>query len=193
MSSTSDESQNGNGASTEGHTSSGEPAEDPTAASPPAPPDPATEVADLKRANVELHDRLLRTAADFENWKKRVKKEVDDAGLRSRETILRELLPVLDNLERALQHAAADDPLSVGVSMVVKQMLSTLEKFGVTRFSAVGQPFDPNMHEAIQQVETSEHPPGTVATEFASGYQSGGKLLRAAMVGVAKAPTAPQA
>ena len=70
-----------------------------------------------------------------------------------------------------------------------KILLQALEKFGVVRFAAVGKPFDPSLHDAIQQVETAEHPPGTVAQEFASGYMIGPRLLRPAMVAVAKAPT----
>jgi molecular chaperone GrpE len=140
----------------------------------------------------ELHDRLLRTAAEFENFKKRTKKEVDESMQKGREQMLKEVLPVIDNLERALKHAPGphDDPLVKGVAMVEKQLLQALEKFGVTRFSALGQPFDPNMHDAIQQVETSEHPAGTVAQEYSSGYLSNGKLLRPAMVAVAKKPEA---
>jgi molecular chaperone GrpE len=150
----------------------------------------AQKLAEEKR---ELHDRLLRTAADFENWKKRAKKESDEAAQRGREALLKELLTVLDNLERALKHAAPDDPLAKGVQMVEKQFLGALEKFGITRFSAAGQPFDPSMHDAIQQVETAEVAPGTVAQEFAKGYLSNGKLLRPAMVAVAKAPPQPSA
>jgi molecular chaperone GrpE len=149
---------------------------------------PEEELAKLKQANDELKDRLLRTAAEFDNWKKRAKKEADEAGARGRESLLKELLPVIDNLERALKHASADDPLATGVRMVEKQLLSALEKFGVTRFSALGQPFDPNMHDAIQQVESADLAPGTVAQEFASGYLTNGRLLRPAMVAVAKAP-----
>ncbi len=149
----------------------------------------------LEKEKRELHDRLLRTAADFENFKKRSKKEADEASTRGREQLLKELLPALDNLERALKHAPAGDPLAVGVQQTEKQLLQALEKFGVVRFSAVGKPFDPSLHDAIQQVETSEYPPGTVAQEFASGYMLGQRLLRAAMVAVAKAPateTPPQ-
>jgi molecular chaperone GrpE len=102
---------------------------------------------------------------------------------------LKELLPALDNLERALKHAPEGDPLAVGVKQTEKQLLQALERFGVTRFSSLGKPFDPSVHEAIQQVETSEHPPGAVAQEFASGYSIGQRLLRAAMVAVAKAPS----
>ena len=136
----------------------------------------------------ELQDRLLRTAADFENFKKRAKKEIDEGMAKGREQILKEVLPVIDNLERALKHAPGDDPLAQGVRMVEKQLVQALEKFGVTRFSALGQPFDPAMHDAIQQVETTEQPPGTVAQEYSSGYMMSGRLLRPAMVAVAKAP-----
>ncbi len=139
------------------------------------------------------HDRLLRTAADFENFKKRAKKDIDEGAQKGREAILKEILPVIDNLERALKHAASDDPLAQGVRMVEKQFLAALEKFGITRFSGVGQAFDPAMHDAIQQIETDEYPPGAVAQDFASGYLQNGKLLRAAMVGVAKAPTGEKA
>lgn len=141
----------------------------------------------LEQTNKELQDRLLRTAADFENFKKRTRKELDESSQKGRESLLKEVLPVMDNLERALKHAAADDPLAQGVRMVEKQLLTALEKFGVTRFSAAGKPFDPALHDAIQQIETDEFPPGSVAQEFSSGYMSGNKLLRAAMVAVAKA------
>ena len=142
----------------------------------------------LEAEKRELHDRLLRTAAEFENFKRRAKKEVDDAATRGREQLLKELLPALDNLERALKHASANDPLAIGVQQTEKQLLQALEKFGVVRFSSVGKPFDPSVHDAIQQQETSEHPPGTVASEFASGYMIGQRLLRPAMVAVAKPP-----
>jgi molecular chaperone GrpE len=139
--------------------------------------------------NRELKDRLLRNAAEFENFKKRTKKEMDDAATRGREQLLKELLPALDNLERALKHAPEGDPLAVGVKQTEKQLLQALEKFGVTRFSSLGKPFDPSQHDAIQQIETGDHAPGSVALEFASGYSLGTRLLRPAMVAVAKAPS----
>jgi len=142
----------------------------------------------LERDKRDLHDRLLRTAAEFENFKKRTKKEAEEASTRGREQLLKELLPAIDNLERALKHAPAGDPLAVGVQQTEKLLLQALEKFGVVRFSSVGKPFDPSIHDAIQQVETAEHPPGSVAQEFASGYMIGQRLLRPAMVAVAKAP-----
>jgi molecular chaperone GrpE len=168
------------------------PPDDVAASGAAATPTAEEALAKLKEEQDQLKDRLLRTAAEFENYKKRVKKELDEAQARGREALLKEILPVLDNLERALSHAQEKDPLAVGVRMVEKQLLSGLEKFGITRFSALGQPFDPSLHDAIQHVETSDIPPGSVATEFAKGYLSGGRLLRPAMVGVAKAPPAPQ-
>jgi molecular chaperone GrpE len=150
-------------------------------------------VEQLEQERRDLHDRLLRTAADFENFKRRSKKEVEDAATRGREQLLKELLPAMDNLERALKHAPPGDPLAVGVQQTEKQLLQALEKFGVVRFVSLGKPFDPNVHEAIQQLETAEHPPGSVAAEFASGYMLGTRLLRAAMVAVAKAPAAATA
>jgi molecular chaperone GrpE len=151
-------------------------------------PAPEDKISKLEGDNRELKDRLLRTAAEFENFKKRAKKEMDDAATRGREQLLKELLPALDNLERALKHAPDGDPLTIGVKSTEKQLLQALEKFGVTRFSSVGKPFDPSQHDAIQQVETTEHPAGSVAQEFASGYTLGSRLLRPAMVAVAKPP-----
>ncbi len=149
---------------------------------------PEQQLATLEADNKALHDRLLRLAAEFDNWKKRAKKEMDDAAPRARDSVIKEILPALDNLQRAIGHATNDDPLAVGVRMVEKQLLGALERFQITRFVSVGQPFDPAVHEAIQQVETNETPPGTVCQEFAAGYMSGARLLRAAMVGVAKPP-----
>jgi molecular chaperone GrpE len=152
--------------------------------------EPADQLEKLEAEKRELHDRMLRSAAEFENYKRRAKKEMDEAAARGREQLLKELLPAMDNLERALKHAPAGDPLTVGVQQTEKQLLQALEKFGVVRFSAVGKPFDPSVHDAIQQLETSDYAPGTVAMEFASGYTQGQRLLRPAMVAVAKAPPA---
>jgi molecular chaperone GrpE len=146
----------------------------------------------LEREKAEAHERMLRIAAEFENYKKRQRRAEEEAGVRAREALLREILPVVDNLERAIQAVARGgtlESLAQGVKLVDKQLHASLEKFQVKGFDALGQPFDPNKHEAIQQVETSEHPAGTVATVFARGYTIGDRLLRAAMVGVAKPPS----
>jgi molecular chaperone GrpE len=138
-----------------------------------------------------IKDQLLRTAADFDNFRKRTRREIDDAQKRGREELLRELLPVFDNLERAAQHAGqASDAKAVadGVAMVLKQFSDTLGRAGIKRVVTVGAPFDPTQHEAIQQIETAEHPAGTVVAEVQPGYQMGDRLVRAAMVVVAKPP-----
>jgi molecular chaperone GrpE len=150
---------------------------------------PSQQIERLEQEKKELHDRLLRTAAEFENFKRRAKKEMDESAMRGREQLLKEILPALDNLERALKHAPPGDPLAVGVLQTEKQLLQALEKFGVTRFSSLGKPFDPSVHDAIQQLETSDAAPGSVAQEFSSGYMIGPRLLRPAMVAVAKAPS----
>jgi molecular chaperone GrpE len=150
------------------------------------PRDPLEEA----RAEVaRVRDQLLRTAADYDNFRKRTRRELDDAQKRGREELFRELLPIFDNLERAVVHAGqASDPKAVadGVSMVLKQFSDTLGRVGIKRISAVGAPFDPAQHEAIQQIETDEHPAGTVVAEVQPGYAMGDRLLRAAMVVVAK-------
>ena len=152
----------------------------------------------LEKEKTETHERMLRIAAEFENYKKRTRRDQDDAVFRAREQLLREILPVLDNLERATQAAARSDQsmkslesLSQGVKLVEKQLQGALEKFEIKGFESLGQSFDPNRHEAIQQVETDKYPAGSVAEVFARGYMMGERLLRAAMVAVAKPPADP--
>jgi len=186
----------------EGDTPAGEQAApDPAPAPAPAPaPDPLAaaeeRAAKAELAHKEAHDRMLRVAADFENYKKRAKKDVEEAEARGRKAFMLAVLPVIDNLERALDAAdtsggGAAASIAEGVRLVHKQLLSSLEKFDVKALAATGQAFDPNLHEAIQQIETADHPPGTVVKELQRGYTIGGKLLRPAMVAVAKAPPAP--
>jgi molecular chaperone GrpE len=160
-------------------------------------PEPAQESAPLDplaQAQAEaarLKDQLLRLAADFDNFKKRSRRELGDVSKLAREDVLRDLLPVFDNLERATAHAAgATDvkALTDGIGMVMRQFVDTLGKLGIERVAALGQPFDPSVHEAVQHLETTEHPPGAVAMELQAGYRSGDRVIRPAMVVVAKAP-----
>ena len=137
----------------------------------------------------KLRDQLLRTAADFDNFRKRTRREVDDAQKRGRETTVKDLLPVFDNFERAITHAeSTGDNKSVaeGLRIVLKQFVDTLEKMGIQRIQAVGQPFDPSVHEAIQHMESAEHPAGVVLYDVQPGYRMGDHLVRAAMVVVSK-------
>lgn len=146
----------------------------------------------LAQAHAEaarLKDAWLRTAADFDNFRKRTRKEVEDARRSGREDLLRAILPVFDNLERAIQSAQRSSDVKAvadGLSLVQRQFTESLGREGIARVPTVGQPFDPSVHEAIQQVETDDHEPGTVLAEVQPGYTQGDKLVRAAMVVVAK-------
>ncbi len=172
---------------------SANPSEAPEEAEPPKDP-----LEEAKAETARLRDQLLRTAADFDNFRKRSRKETREAEAQSREDLLRELLPIFDNLERAGEHAekATDvQGLADGVQMVLRMFFDTLGKLDVHRVDSVGKAFDPAVHEAIQQMESTEHPPGTIAAEVQPGYRSGERLLRPAMVVVARAPvsTPPEA
>jgi molecular chaperone GrpE len=168
-----------------------EPAADGAPTAPEAPAAPADPLEEAKGEIARLRDQLLRTAADFDNYRKRARREAQEAERRVREDFLRDLLPVFDNLERAAQHAGtATDVKSLadGIGMVMRMFLDTLAKLGVERVEAVGKAFDPALHEAVQQFETSEYPPGSVAAEVQAGYRMGDRLVRPAMVVVAKPP-----
>ena len=139
----------------------------------------------------ENYDRYVRQIAEAENFKKRNARERDDAIRYANEMLLKDLLPVIDNLERAIAHAASGEngkPLVEGVEMVLKGFLDLLSKFGVSPIVAVGQPFDPSKHEAIAQVVSDSHDPNMVIEELHRGYMFRDRLLRAALVSVAKAP-----
>jgi molecular chaperone GrpE len=153
-----------------------------------------TKIASLEKDKKENWDRYLRAAADLENLRKRQKREIDEAKLESKGRVLKEMLPVVDNLERAIEHATAQagtNPIVEGVQLVLRQFLTAFERLDVTPIEAGGQPFDPNLHEAISQQE-SDAPPGTVVQVLQRGYKSADRLLRPALVVVAKAKTPPE-
>ncbi|MFH0901010.1 MAG: nucleotide exchange factor GrpE [Pseudomonadota bacterium] len=152
-------------------------------------------IATLEKEKRETYDRLLRSAADLDNLRKRTRKEIEEIRVRSQEELLREILPVIDNLERALTASATGEPqgLVEGVRLVHRQFQNVLERFGVKPFVSFGVPFDPTHHEAIAQVVTAEMPPGMVYSEAQKGYLIGERLLRPALVSVAKAPPPPPA
>jgi molecular chaperone GrpE len=134
------------------------------------------------------HERCLRIAADLENYRKRAQKEKDEVQRFGNEKLLKDLLPVVDGLDRALAAAASDDPLREGVKLVRASLEQMLGRHGVTGFSALGQKFDPALHEALMQVPTRDQPPGTVVLEHARGFKLNDRLVRPAMVGVAVEP-----
>jgi molecular chaperone GrpE len=137
----------------------------------------------------ELRERLLYQQADLENFKKLKAKEKQEVLRFGNETLVKELLPVIDNLERAIQHGCkAEDVKAIveGVQLTLNSFLKVLEKFGVTRVDALEKEFDPNVHEAIAQETREDKAPGTVVTELQKGYIMDGRLLRPSMVTVAK-------
>jgi molecular chaperone GrpE len=156
-------------------------------------PLPATtdeeEAQHLKAELDHVRDIYLRKLAEFDNFRKRVEREREENRLAGVEEMVRELLPVLDNFDRALQHAEDDSGAFLqGIEMIAKQLWDTLERRGVAEVNPVGQPFDPELHEAVQRIEDGKHPPGTVAWVMLKGYTLGDRLIRPAMVGVAVDP-----
>ena len=143
---------------------------------------------ELRREKDSLQDRLLRTAAEFDNYRKRVERERRELTDYIKADILAELLPIVDNFERAMQAPASDgEALRKGVELIHKQMLDFLRKRGVTPIDALGADFDPNFHQAVIHETSSSHREGEVIEELQRGYMLGDKLLRPAMVKVAKA------
>lgn len=142
-----------------------------------------------------LQERLLYLQADFENFKKLKNKEKQDLLKFGNEVLIKELLPVIDNLERALDHSSkTNDYKSIheGVNMVLNEFLRILERAGLTRVEAVGKKFDPNLHEAFYQEERDDVEPDIVLNEFQKGYMLNGRLIRPAMVTVSKKPETNQ-
>jgi molecular chaperone GrpE len=138
-----------------------------------------------------LKEKQLYQQAEFENFKRLKAKEKQDALRFGNETLIKELIPVIDNLERAIEHAGkSEEAMSIaeGVSLTLNGFLKVLEKFNVTRVEAKGVKFDPNLHEAVYQEESDTVDPGTIVGEFQKGYVMDGRLLRPSMVSVAKGP-----
>ena len=144
----------------------------------------------------EAHERMLRAAADLDNYKKRAHKEKEEAQKFGNERLLRDFVPVMDNLDRALEHARSNadfEGLLTGVAMTRKQFEEALSRHGVKSFSSVGQPFDPHLHEAMQQVVSPELPPNHVVSELLRGYTLNDRLIRAALVVVSRPDAEPVA
>jgi len=160
----------------------------------PAPqPDP---LAEAKREAADFKDKLLRTLAEMENLRKRTEREVTDARLYGTAGFARDVLAVADNMHRALAaigpelREAADAKVKAfieGVELTERELLKMLEKNGVKKFSPLGEKFDPNVHQAMYEVQTSDQPPGHVAQVIQAGYMIGDRVLRPALVAVSKA------
>jgi molecular chaperone GrpE len=148
----------------------------------------------LEREKADLQDRLLRTLADWDNARKRLQKEKEEATRYANQQFLHTLLPVLDNLERAIEaaeRATEVRPVVEGLRMVWKQLQSVLKEEGLEPVEALGKPFDPYQHEALGEEVTTAQPEGTVVSQLRKGYMLKGKLLRPAGVMVARAPEEP--
>jgi len=139
----------------------------------------------------EYYDRLLRVAADFDNYKKRAAKEKEEWTKFANEDLIKGILPFIDNLERAINHSErAEDFQSLveGIKLTVQQLLNTLNRFGVSLIESLGKPFNPAVHQAMLLVETDQHEPNQVVEEFQKGYLLNERLLRPATVSVSKLP-----
>ena len=165
-------------------------------------PEPADPVAEAQREAAEYKDKVLRTLAEMENLRKRTEREVADARLYGIASLARDVVAVADNMHRALaaigpelrqQADAKVKALIDGVELTERELLKLLEKNGVKKFSPTGEKFDPNVHQAMYEVPDSELPPGHVAQVIQAGYMIGDRVLRPALVSVAKAlPKSPQ-
>jgi molecular chaperone GrpE len=136
----------------------------------------------------ELNNRLLRAQADFENYRRRVQREKEDLAVYANQKLLLNLLPVLDNLDRALTtpSMAGDEKLRQGVELTARSFRDILGREGVTAIDAVGLTFDPNLHEAVMTVDSPDHEDDVVVSEFQKGYKLGDRVVRPSMVQVCK-------
>lgn len=150
-----------------------------------------------RKEAADNYDRFLRLGAEFENYKKRVQRQMDDHRKYSNTELIKDLLPVVDNLERAIaayhdNRANIESCMVEGVEMTLKEVLNILEKHNATQVEAQGKPFDPNYHEAVMQEESEQHPENTVINELQKGYLLHDRLIRPSMVVVSKGSSTNQ-
>ena len=148
----------------------------------------ADEIVELRKERDNLHDRLLRQAAEFDNYRKRVDRERKDWSQMAAVDFVQELLPVIDDFERALQSdAPGAESYRQGLEIIHRALMEMLRKRGVTPIDAVGTPFDPQIHQAVAYEDAPDRRDGEVMEQFTRGYRLGDRLVRPAMVKVAKA------
>jgi len=167
------------------------PGTEPAADTVPAAAGADAALADLRRELHDKQDRLLRALAEMDNMRRRGQREREDYVRYANESLLRDLVPVLDNFDRALAAARAtgEAPKVVdGVELIQRELIRVLERHGVSRYSALGQPFDPTRHEATASVVSADQPANTVVGEIAPGYLLNGRVVRPAQVAVTVAP-----
>jgi molecular chaperone GrpE len=156
----------------------------------PMPPLDREQVEALRRERDELRDQVLRKRAEFENYRKRVERDREQAGTDATASVLKAVIPTIDNLDRALESAGAEGTLRQGVELTRRELLALLERQGVTIEDPTGLPFDPQRHQALSHEFVPGRPEGTVVEVFRKGYSYRDRLLRPALVKVAKAPDA---
>lgn len=162
-----------------------EPSEAAVGVEPVQPEGDGDEVEKLRTELDHVRDIYLRKLAEFDNFRKRVEREREEFRRAGAEEMIAEILPVLDNFDRALQHAEDDSgAFREGVEMISKQLYDILDRRGVVEINPLGEAFDPEVHEAVQRIEDSEREPGTIAFVMLKGYTIGDRLIRPAMVGV---------
>ncbi|MGA2738262.1 MAG: nucleotide exchange factor GrpE [Bryobacteraceae bacterium] len=142
----------------------------------------------LAAEKTDLKDRLLRALADFDNFRRRAERDRSEYVQFAAMEILRDLIPILDDFRRALKIETADKEYAKGIELIAQRLFETLKKAGLEPIEAAGKPFDPNLHQAVDRVQSEELPDQTVLEEYQSGYNFKGKLLRPAMVKVAVKP-----
>ncbi|RLB84816.1 MAG: nucleotide exchange factor GrpE [Deltaproteobacteria bacterium] len=144
----------------------------------------------MEQESKDFHDRFMRVSAEFENYKKRAAREMNDFRKFANESFAKAMLPVIDNLDRAIEsssdHDHSNSSLVEGVNMTLKEILKIFEQFGVKPFESLGKTFDPAIHQAVMQEESDDHPEKTILNELEKGYMIGDRLLRPAMVVVSK-------
>ena len=144
----------------------------------------------LQQERDELRDQLLRSRAEFANYQKRAKQQAESDRTYAIGNLARDLLEAIDNLERATEalRSSASEGITAGLDMVQKQLVGILSKYGVEPISAIGEPFDPNFHDALMQQPSAEHPEGTVVNELTKGYKIHDRVLRPSKVAVSVKP-----
>lgn len=149
------------------------------------------EIEQLMQERDEFLDHLKRLQAEFDNYRKRIQREREELSAYMLQGFISQLLPVADNFHRALETAGQTSDIASyrqGVEMVFNQFMNILKENGLQKIESAGQKFDPNLHEAVSQIESSEHEPGTIVTEFSPGYQLKERVVQAPKVQVAVAP-----
>ena len=158
-------------------------------ADPPGEEDLRTRLEGAEKRAAENYDRYVRMVAEFENYKKRTAREKTEAIQYGNEALLRDILPLMDSIDRAMAHACASDDFDAfrkGLEMLRQQLACCLDKYGVEQIEALGKDFDPNVHDAMMQVDSGEHEQNKVVGEFEKGYRLKGRLLRPTRVSVCR-------